>query len=178
MKSILMLACLMIGLASCVSFHTGTLSSSSAGRPVRYEDIAFGVSQTNKYFGLGGQNQDALVLEAKRELVKNRPLNKNEEYANYTIDFKTTYWPYYIQTKVTMSADVVKFNSDTTISKYSELYQNKLLGKISKNGLFSIGDTIYDSNMNKWKLLSIDNSDRVRVIYFTQTNKIRTKKCH
>jgi hypothetical protein len=37
---------------------------------VKYEDLACGVSQSDKLFGFGGLSQDALVLEAERVMIK------------------------------------------------------------------------------------------------------------
>ncbi len=176
MKRLLIVTISFYLLTSCVSTHNGTMSSSSIGRTVRYEDIAYGVSQSNKYFGLGGASQDALVLEAKRVLIKNRSLRPNEEYANFTIDFKRTYWPFYSQTKVTVSADVVRFTNDTISEAYTENYKNKLLGKSIINGLFNIGDSIFDKNLKGGTILSFEGSDIVRVLYKTKMDKIRTKK--
>jgi len=163
-------------LTSCVATHIGTLSSSSIGKTVKYEDMACGVSQTNRYFGIGGLSQDALVLEAKRKLIKNRSLMPNEEYANFTIDFKRTYWPFYTQTKVTLSADVVRFTNDTINDPYSEKYKNKLLGGNLSNDLFTIGDSIIDKKLDDGTIISIESNDIVRILYKTEKDKIRTKK--
>ncbi|MCX7985345.1 MAG: hypothetical protein N2662_00200 [Bacteroidales bacterium] len=176
MKKILGLSIFCLIIVSCVSTHVGTISSSFCDKPFKYEDIAIGVAQTNIYFGFGGTNQDALVLEAKRALIKNRPLNNNEAYKDYTVDFKTTIYPFYIQRKVTVSADVISFTSDTVKNIYSSNYKNKLLEITYKNGLFQIGDTIYDKYQNQGIIISFESSDKVRIMYRTRSNKIRTKK--
>jgi hypothetical protein len=177
MKKILIASISFFLLTSCVATHTGVISSSSIGKPVKYEDMAFGVSQSSRYLGFGGHSQDGLVLEAKRELIKNRPLKQNEEYSNFTIDFKHTYWPFYTQTKVTVSADVVQFIGETINDPYSESYKSKFLGKnFLKNDFFSVGDSIYDNKLHKGIIISIESSDRVRILYNTKNNKIRTKK--
>ena len=162
-------------LTSCASHH-GIISSSSINRSVTYEDVAYGVSQTNTYFGVGGLAQDALVLEAKRELMKNRPLKPDEEYANFTVDFKRAYWPFYIQTKVTVSADVVRFINDSIYDPYSENYKNKLSSLNLSNDLFAVSDSILFEKSKKGTIVSIEDIDRVRIVYKTQSGKIRTKK--
>jgi hypothetical protein len=159
---------------SCAS-HQGTISSTSIDKNVRYEDIAYGVAQTNKYFGIGGLSQDALVFEAKSMLIKNRPLQSNEEYLNFTVDFKTTYILFYCQTKVTMSADIVRLLNDSTGDPYSENYKNKLFMKGIQNELFSTGDSIMDYGTRKGTILSITDKGKARMLYKTKNNKIRTK---
>lgn len=175
MKKTLLIISLTVLLASCATVHTGMLSTSSINKPVKYVDIAYGVAQTNRYFGFGGNCQDALVLEARRNLIKNRPLKPNEEYANITVDFKSTYWPFYIQNKATLCADVVRFSNDTTSDPYTETYKNKLLGKLFSNDLFSIGDSIVDEKFKQGVVVSFEDNDNVRIVYKTSKDKFRTK---
>ena len=160
---------------SCAT-HNGTISSSSINQNVKYLDIAYGVTQINKYFGLGGLSQDAMVLEAKRELIKNRPLRQNETYSNFTLDFKNTYILFYCQTKVTMSADVIRFSNDTVSEPYSQHYKTVLNRNGYSNELFNIGDSIIDLNYNKGVILSFVNNKKVRISYKTTKDKFRTTK--
>jgi hypothetical protein len=174
MKRLLIIVITICLLSSCAT-HTGMISSSPISKGVKYEDIAYGVAQVNKFLGIGGISQDALVLEAKRELMKNRPLRQNEVYINFTVDFKRTYVLLYSQTKVVMSADVVCFLNDTLGEIYSARYKNILNGNLYANELFSIGDSIIDSKFNKGLIISFDNSSVARILYQTKKNKFRTK---
>jgi len=175
MRKFLIITSLGCLLTSCVTRYYGAISTSLSEKPVKYEDIAIGVAQSNIFFGLGGFNQDALLLEAKRGLIKNRPLFKNEDYKNFTVDFKTTYYPFYIQRKVTLSADVISFVSDSVSNAYSSIYKNKLLGNIYSNRLFQIGDTVFNKKLEQGILIAFENSDLVRVLYKTKNDKFRTK---
>jgi hypothetical protein len=175
MKRLVIISISFLLLTSC-AIHQGTVSSSSIGRNVKYEDIAIGVSQINKYFGLGGLSQDALVLEAKRNMIKSRPLKTNEEYLNFTVDLKRTYLFFYNQTKVTVSADVVRYTNDSITELYSETYKNKLLGKSIINDLFSIGDSILYDNFKDGTIIAFESDKEVRILYKSNRNKIRTKK--
>ena len=130
---------MVIFVATFCATHNGTISPSTINQNVKYIDITYGVNQINKYFGLGGLSHDALVLEAKRELIKNRPLRQNETYGNFTIDFKNTYTLFYFQTKVTMSADVVRFSNDTVGEPYSQKYKSILNRNRYSNELFNMG---------------------------------------
>lgn len=174
MKKLLAILIPVVILSSC-AMHHGTISSSSINRSVKYEDIAYGVSYSNKYFGFGGVSQDALILDAKRELVKSRPLQANEEYANFTIDFKWTFFPFFVKTKVTVSADVIKFLNDSLTDPYSAKYKNKLMGKMISNELFQLGDSVIFDKSNKGVLISFERNNDVRVVYQTKKGRTRTK---
>jgi len=155
--------------------HQGMISSSSLNRNVMYEDIAYGVSQTNKVFGFGGLSKDALVLEAKRELINNRPLKENEAYANFTVDYKRSFFPFYNQTKATMSADVVRFMDESLSDPYSEKYKRKLACKSLANELFVIGDSVSIDRLGEGVIVSIEDIDKVRVLIKTTKGNSKTK---
>lgn len=163
-------------MTSCVTYHQGAISSSTVSRTVKYQDIAIGVSQINKFWGLGGISKDALVLEARREMIKNRPLAPKEQYVNFTVDFKYTFWPIVSQTKVTMCADVISFSNDSTGEVYSAKYKDKLLGKSLSNELFAIGDSVIFNKTHEGVIISIEDVDIVRVLYKTRSDKNRTKR--
>lgn len=100
-------------LCSCTSFHSGTLSSSISDRNVCYVDVASGISKTKKILWFGGIRKDALVLEAKKQMILNRPLKAGEQYQNITVDFKQTWYGIWVQnTRATVHADVVRFCSE------------------------------------------------------------------
>ncbi len=174
MKKLLIPLSFIILLSSCAT-HQGMISSSSLNRPVKYNDMAYGVSQTNQILGLGGLSKDALILEAKKELINNRPLKQNETYANFTVDFKRSFFPFYSQTKATMSADVVSFTDDLLSDPYSEEYKQKLTHKSLANKLFEIGDSVYLDHRKKGVIISIEDIDRVRVLIKTKKGNTKTK---
>jgi hypothetical protein len=177
MKKILIpiiISCLLM--TSCVTYHHGAISSSTVSRTVKYQDIAIGVSQINRFWGIGGISKDALVLEARREMTKNRPLRPKEQYLNFTVDFKYTIWPIVSQTKVTMCADVVSFTNDSTDEVYSTKYKDKLLGKSLSNELFAIGDSVIFNKKHEGVIISIEDVDVVRVLYKSKSDKNRTKR--
>ncbi len=182
MKNYFILTTLIL-LSSC-ALHTGNISSSSIGKPVIYEDIAVGVVQTTSFCGIGGSTKDGLVLEAKRSLIESRPLRINEEYANFTLDYKRSFFAPFIKTKVTMSADVVSFIPDslknTITDVYTETYKNKLLGRTTQIGIFNINDSVqYGFKIDiirKGVIISFESNDEVRILYKTEMNEIRTKK--
>jgi hypothetical protein len=172
MKNLIFSLVLLTFLSSC-AIHTGSLSSSLLVPNAKYEDLAIGVAQTHYYFGFGGLSQDALVLEAKRELMKSRPLIYNEQYANYTVSFKYSYFFIYNQIKVTVSADIIRFDKDSSKQVYSEKYQNKVFGKSVANILFNIGDSVFDSHWNGGIITSINNTTATLLVK-SASNKLVT----
>ncbi|MCZ4696135.1 hypothetical protein DWB61_15860 [Ancylomarina euxinus] len=174
MRKLILPLIIVLFLTSCAT-HQGMISSSALNRPVKYEDIAYGVSQTNQVLGLGGLSKDALILEAKRELINNRPLKQNETYANFTVDFKRSFFPFYNQTKATMSADVVSFTNDPLADPYTEKYKQKLTRKSLANELFEIGDSVYINYHENGVIVSIENIDKVRVLSKTASGNSKTK---
>lgn len=162
-------------LFSSCAIHHGNISTSSLNRNVQYQDIAYGVAQTKTFFGIGGLSQDALVLEAKRELLKNRPLKAKEEYANFTIDFKRSFFPFYSPTKVTLSADVVKFTDDSAVNPITQNYKNKLSTRLLSNSLFEVGDSVQFDKTKIGSVISFSNNSHVIVEYKNKNDKVRTK---
>ena len=158
---------------SCAT-HYGMVSTSSNNQSVVYEDIAIGVAQSNHFLGIGGLSQDALVFEAKRELIRNRPLKTNEDFANFTVDFKRTFILLNLRTKVTVTADVVRFDKDMGDGIYSENYTQKLSRIAMANELFAIGDSVLLKKEKKGVIISATDNHKVRIQFTTGRNKIRT----
>ena len=174
MKKLLIPLSVLLLLSSC-AVHQGAISSSSLNRNVKYEDIAYGVSQTKQVLCIGGLSKDALVLEAKRELINNRPLKPNETYANFTVDFKRSFFPFFNKTKATVSADVVSFTDDSKADPYTDKYKERLSKKSLANELFEIGDSVYIDRNEDAVILSIEDIDKVRVLIKTPKGNSKTK---
>jgi hypothetical protein len=174
MKKFLLYSASLLLFGSC-AVHQGTITSTDVKPGARYVDVAIGITHSKKIFGFGGLKQDALVLDAKREMQKNRPLKLNEVYANYTIDFKESYWPFVEQTKVTVCADVLVFTNDTLCDPYSENYKQKIFSKNLQVELFNVGDSIiYDKSKNG-VIISFMKGDKARVRVETKTGSFSTK---
>jgi|GEM_PF-775347 len=133
-------------LSSCVAFFGGSVSSSSFDQPVIYKDLAVGSAQATHLFGFGGNQKDALTLEAKREMYKARPLASNEGYANFTSDIKYTYWPFFTKMIITVSADVISYETSDDSLAITKNYQNKVFPKSNlkpnPNYFFNVGDSV------------------------------------
>lgn len=97
--------------ASSCATHWGTMSGSAALSSNNFKVVrmASGTASTAKIFGLGGLAKDALVLEAKKDLMQNFPLKEGQALGNVTVDFKNSFMFFVAKTKVTVTADVVEF---------------------------------------------------------------------
>lgn len=175
-KLVFYLFCL-FSLGSC-AFHRGSLITNHTQTPVVHKDIAIGVSKTYNLWGIGGFSKDALIFEARQNLIKNHPLKNSEQYNNISIDVKTTFISCLMITKVTMIADVIepkKYPEDNT---YSDLYLKKTrFGIKYTDDLFSMADTIIYKLYNKAEIIGFEgkNNNRVRFKYINDRNKLLTK---
>jgi hypothetical protein len=105
---------LIVFLSSC-AFHNGITTSSASLTHNNFEVIGNvqGQAGTKKIFGIGGLSKDALVAEARQNLLKNNPkLDDGEILANITVDFKTTWIIVVSETIVTVTADIIRFNEE------------------------------------------------------------------
>lgn len=164
MKKIV-LAFAFVGLLSSCAQHFGSISSSSFNQPVQYKDVAIGVAKTHNVLGIGGTGKDALTALAKKNLIQNYPLKPNEAYANFTVDFKRSWYPFYFQQKVTVTADVVDFDFDKNEPPLSEHYLNKQFNTLLENELFEMGDTVVDRRMRKAVIFAAYDNDNVQIKY-------------
>ena len=97
-------------LTSC-AFHSGIMNNSVQlnQNNFKYVRSASGEAKTTKLFGIGGNDRQALVAEAKKDLLDNYPLKDGQALANIVVDFKTSLVLIVIENKVTVTADIVEF---------------------------------------------------------------------
>jgi hypothetical protein len=93
------------------AIHSGFMSDSASLSANNFKMIRYaeGTASTTKFFGLGGLAKNALVAEAKKDLIQNNPLKDGQALANVTVDFKNSYIFFVVTTKVTVTADIVEF---------------------------------------------------------------------
>ncbi len=145
MKFILFLTLVFL-FSSCMSTFNGVLNPTSELKNVKYINTAFGFSKATYVFGFGGNKHDALVLEAKLNMMKNFPLLNNQYYANYAVDFKKKNVLIVQSSLVTVSADIVQEKDNINEDNYSSALKSKF-GIVDNNPYFSIGDTVVDATM-------------------------------
>ena len=101
-------------LSSCVSMHTGLTASSASLSKNNFTYIAKniqGSASVTQYIALIPGTKNALVNDAKQEILKKYPLKDNQALSNITIDFKSSLilGPVIRTTKCTVTADIVEF---------------------------------------------------------------------
>ncbi|MGB0166982.1 MAG: DUF6567 family protein [Luteibaculum sp.] len=97
---------LAITLISCSTFN-GSMAGITDHK-TEFQRLAYGTATTAYFLGIGGNDKNALVLEAKEKMRQNFPLESDEIMSNYTIDFKNSHYLIYSSQKVTVSAEILK----------------------------------------------------------------------
>jgi hypothetical protein len=114
MKRLIYSLIAVLALTSCVSMHTGITASSASLSKNNFTYIAKNVqgsASVTQYIALIPGIKDALVNDAKQEILKKFPLKDNQVLSNITIDFKSKLilGPVIRTTKCTVTADIVEF---------------------------------------------------------------------
>lgn len=169
---------LLVFLSSC-AFHSGLMTGNASLSDPEFSivDFAIGSSETVKVFGIGGLNADAVVLEAKRNLYENYPLEKGQALANVTVDFKREYYLIVSKLKVIISAEIVDFNAPQgeEIKAFSSLHE---IENSSNHDFFKIGDEIlfpFTGEFKKGKVTNISKKT-ITIRYYDVRNRLRTIK--
>jgi hypothetical protein len=161
--------------SSCAS-HLGNISTGTLNGNVVYNDVAVGVAQTAHVMGIGGLSQDALVFEAKRDLMTNKPLTQGEQFTNFTVDFKHTYWLLYAKTKVTLTADVVTVDPSVAGAVYTDNYLKAIAPKGLANGFLEVGDSVILKSGRKAQIVQFENEKLARIRYKSESGAFKTRK--
>jgi len=110
LKLIIAITIIIFTTASC-AFHSGIMSGSASLSANNFKTIkvATGTASTTKILGIGGLGKDALVFEAKKNLMQNFPLKDGQALANVTVDIKNSFLLIVMTEKVTVTADIIEF---------------------------------------------------------------------
>lgn len=133
MKQLIFFFIIPFFISSCVVNNFGNVSSG----PIlnindKYVDIATGQSESSSYFWIFGNYNNKLILTAKEDLFRNRPLRTGEYYSNFSCDIskKLILFLFHI-TKVTVSAEVLKIDesknneiTDSTLKAINKSFSN------------------------------------------------------
>ena len=157
-KRIILNSLIVLCLSSC-AYHNGIINYNLSFNP---ENIAviktvYGTSKVEYIFGIGGINPNRLILDAKRNLLLNANLQKNQALTNVIVDNKYFYFiPFYSKHTVYMSADVIEYlptiekqkgiNIDTIVSTTTVKKNNNDNPQSAVNSSFNNNN---DSNILK-----------------------------
>lgn len=148
MKNLVFFSIIALLVSSCMTTFNGVLTPTNDLKNVKYINTAFGSAQATYYLGLAGTKHDALVLEAKMNMMKNFPLDSTQYYANYTVDFRKKNLLLVQSALVTVSADIVQEKLTPNEENYSDAFKSKLGISNASNLSLKIGDTVVDRKLN------------------------------
>ena len=176
MKSnVFILLCIAYLLTSC-SYHLGTVGGGTgviSNSNFKEVDYAFGTSKTVNVFGIGGNQKDALVIEAKRNLLLNRPLNSGEVLGQTTVDFKRTFIFPVVVNKVTVSSEIIDFSDNQLDSSAFRLNQQHFVGSFQK-GEYDFGEMVTYKGQSIARVLG-KNKQKYILKFYDGNNNLKVK---
>lgn len=130
--------------SSCISKYNFDLNQDLPNQNYQYQDL---ISVKSKkwsilFFDLQKKN---IALSTKKDLELLFPLKQDEDYINLLSEHKTTFvLGLFKKQEVTLTVDKIKYVSDSSTSKYSENYLEKINFKKDTiySELFQYGDTV------------------------------------
>tara|TARA_R110002050_G_scaffold300621_1_gene471011 strand:+ start:40656 stop:41429 length:774 start_codon:yes stop_codon:yes gene_type:complete len=178
MQKSLQLLFILFLFSSC-AFHSGMMTGNASLTDANFQvvQLAVGHSKTVHIIGLGGLKSDAIVFEAKQDLLRNYPLKQGQVLANVSVDFKRSFYFVVGVTKVTVTADVVEFIKPTTGLLYDGIYYENLDLRDSTFVGFNLNDSVYavvSGNIKKAKIIGLTNS-KIKVSYKHQNYLVQNK---
>ncbi|MBK9637723.1 MAG: hypothetical protein IPO63_07835 [Bacteroidetes bacterium] len=111
LKSLFLLIIAVI-FSGCFAIHSGTVYNSASLSSANFSYVNMNVegeASTRYVIGFGGLEKFTLVSIAKKNMMANHPLQKNQAFVNQTLNFKTSiYFGIIITTKCVVTG-VVEF---------------------------------------------------------------------
>ncbi len=98
-------------LSGCAT-HMGYMNSSAALGDNNFtyaQKHISGSAKTTYILGIGGLGKEALVDEAKQNMLANYELKPGQSIANITVNWKTSFFFVVWSAKCTVTADIVEF---------------------------------------------------------------------
>lgn len=106
------LVLVLVAFSNC-AMHTGYMQSSAVLNSNNFSYLkrdVQGTASCTYVLGIGGLNKNALVNEAKQNLLKNFDLQANQALVDITVNWKKTYYLFVTKNECTISASVVEFS--------------------------------------------------------------------
>ena len=104
---------LSITFVSSCAIHNGYIENSASWSEANFSyanQSISGMSGAQYVFAIGGLKRQALIEEAKKDMLKNNPLQPNQVLANVTVNWKYSFYVVVFKTDCTITADVMEFN--------------------------------------------------------------------
>lgn len=115
MKQLTFFSLIIILFSSCFAVHHGYLQSSAQLSSANYTMVkrsVQGKATTTIVLGIGGLSKEALVAEAKENLMREHKVTDKQLLANVSVDWKVVTTPIYFavwQRQCTVTADIIEF---------------------------------------------------------------------
>lgn len=152
MKKIVVLCLLLFFFYSCISIHSGSISSGNLlSQKDKLVDTVFVETKNIKFLGFGKVSKRNLFINAKNELNRKYKLKEGEYFLNYTYDINKNFifGFLFIVNKVTLQADVysTNINAKSLNEQFEISKQNIIKEEIDHNtikfsGIIIVNDTI------------------------------------
>jgi len=105
--------CVTVLFSSCAAGLTGYMNNSAALSSNNFSYVKQnlqGMSQATYVLGIGGMKREAIVDEAKQNMLENYKLQDGQTLANTTVNFKySNFFGIVATTKCYVTADIVEF---------------------------------------------------------------------
>src|SRR6218665_3068815 len=126
MMRLLFVSLLLCSMSSClVISHGNTGSGPLLSTRDTYVDIASGICKSYSVFGISGMHKKNMILQAKADLFKNRPLKPGEYYSNFSVDFTKTFVFMVYLSRTVVSAEVLR-SADTSAAPFTPEFKKSI----------------------------------------------------
>lgn len=189
-------------LLTACTIHTGTISGGSG---VITDDrfavtrLVMGTAKTTQFLGIGGFEKDAMVFEAKKNMIQHAEMQPGEVIGQTTVDFKRTFFFPIQSNKVTISAEIIDFSKPSNPSEVPDLYpeavetisqerveESESVRTVIKSrygnvkSTYAIGEEVYyfAGDRNQWveaKVIEIV-ADKYKVEFESKKGKLKQKE--
>ncbi len=149
------------------AFHAGSYDGAAELSSGNFEIVGFaeGSAEATYVLGLGGNQREAIVSEAKRDMYRRYPLKKGQAFGNITVNRKIGFYIIVSRAKYTVTADIIQFDTKDSSgfyqSYFGQEYKSGFLEKEkAEDGDFMLSSPVYGSvvlRRNYTYLLMIDN---------------------
>ncbi len=167
----------LIFLSGC-AFHSGMMTANPeyTQNNLELKELATAEANSVRFLGIGGLSKQALVLEAKKNLYQNYPLNQGQAYANISVDIRDLYLFIYHKTTITLSADIIGDVNEQSESDLQQLFEQM---KVYSNPtrIFEVGDQVFKMRNNvpyKYNILKLDGRNDIVLGVPSNSVKIKT----
>lgn len=182
-------------LTGCITTQIGNITGSASLNAPNFtynKQNIFGEATTTYVLSIGSESRQSLIMEAKKNMLKRNPLQKNQALANVSVSYRTTHFIGFLMTTVncTVSADVVEFgpaqtdfslsdSQKTTATLALEAKTDTKKANVHDNRSIMAGDSVhiinYFSHPVEGKVLDV-RKDNMTVEYTNPRGKVKKAK--